>query len=612
VSRQRAAAKFRWSVPSAFSVALLAVGLLQYPLISMPANAQDGSRNVAPNVARKNTSRVDGMAKIREAATALSNGQLTSAINLYTQALQDKRLTNDRKGVILNDRGVVNARLGKPAQAIADFNQAVTLFPEYAAAYNNRGAFLVSLGALKEAIKDLDRALALAPGYVAAWNNRAGVYVKLKQYAAAIQDYTRAIRLAPGLAEPLTGRARIYLLQSRPHAALRDLTRALRNDARYAQGYRVRGEVQLALARFNQAAEDLSRAIAFNPIDVKAYQLRGRAYLLARNTDAALKDFTKVIEIEPRSAEAYRERGNANILSENFELAEQDLTRSLEIDPRGAVTFAYRALMHKKLNQPELGLQEIQKAIHLAPENAIVLWAKGEIEEAQSRDHEAAESYRKALAVDPDLAMAELGLRRLNQDIPSEAITFPNLGRGEWKVVLEKTKFFALNARYPKLRVPLELGGTGQPRILEWQPKDDALKGIGILRFSAGEIQTDKGRVTLEYIALLDVRANLVLALEPHRRGDLTSRWTWHDGKVTVAALDGLTISHTLRNIARLQSDARRRSRSRQYVRRDRARGTPFWAPWADQSRSRPRRKTTYRRKRRQRKKTLFDLLLGN
>ncbi|HUS95677.1 MAG TPA: tetratricopeptide repeat protein, partial [Hyphomicrobiaceae bacterium] len=173
-----------------------------------------------------------GLAKAREAAAALAGGQLTTAVELYTEALKDKRLTNDRQGVIFADRGVVLARLNQPAKAIADFNQAVTLFAEYAPAYNNRGAFLVSLGAFNEAVKDFDRAIVLAPGYVAAWNNRAGANVKLKRYDAAIEDFTRAIRLAPGIAEPLIGRGHLYLMQSRPLMALRDIERAIRNDAR--------------------------------------------------------------------------------------------------------------------------------------------------------------------------------------------------------------------------------------------------------------------------------------------------------------------------------------------------------------------------------------------
>ena len=87
-----------------------------------------------------------GLLKARQASLALSKGQLQASVQLYMEALQDKKLTNDRKGVILTDLGVVHARMGLTKQSLDDFNQAVKLFPEYAPAYNNRGSVLLGIG----------------------------------------------------------------------------------------------------------------------------------------------------------------------------------------------------------------------------------------------------------------------------------------------------------------------------------------------------------------------------------------------------------------------------------------------------------------------------------
>lgn len=560
---------------------------------------------IAPICAQ--ASEIEGLQKARQAAISLSKGQLSEAIALYTEALADKRLTNDRKAVILTDRGVVYGRLSEPDKAIADFNEAVTLFPENAATYNNRGAYLVSLGAIDEGIKDFDRALVLAPGYVAAWNNRAAARTKTGHLYAAIDDYTHAVRLAPNLAEPLTGRAHVYLTQARPNAALRDLSRALQNDSRSAVGYRARAEAHMAMQLYKEAAQDLSRAIAFDPVDAKAYLLRGEAYLRSKNADAALKDFSKVVELDPHSADGFRERGNVNVLIDEFDAAEQDFARSLELDPRGATTYAYRALMYKKRDQAELGAQEIKKAVRLAPDNAIVLWAKGEIEEARGLPDEAIESYRKALAGDPELEMAQLGLRRLGQDPAPDTVSLPESSGEGWQVVAQGTRYFAVNDEYPKLKVPLEMAGTGQPRILGWEEKDGALKGIGLLRFEAGKVA---GAVT-EYVAILDLRGDNVVAIEPQRRGKDVSTWRWEDGQVTVTAVDGLTSVHALRRIVKPpRPETVSAARGDAGRRRARSSGTPDWVPWGDTHRSGPSRTTSRRRGRRP--KTLFDLILGN
>jgi len=105
-----------------------------------------------------------GIRKAQEAAAALTKGNAEQAVAVYTEALQDQTLPNDRRAAILNDRGVAQNKLGQPRLAIDDYNRAVQLFAEYAPVYNNRGIALLRLGLPQEAIRDFDRALALAPG----------------------------------------------------------------------------------------------------------------------------------------------------------------------------------------------------------------------------------------------------------------------------------------------------------------------------------------------------------------------------------------------------------------------------------------------------------------
>lgn len=190
---------------------------------------------------------------------------------------------------------------------------------------------------------------------------------------------------------------------------------------------------------------------------------------------------------------------------------------------------------------------------------------------------EAAESYRKALAADPDLSMAQLGLERLGLDVAPAAVPLSGLGKSGWVVLLEKGRFFASNESYPGLRVPLEMAGKGQPRILAWELRDETYKGIGVLRYAAGTVPGVKAPVETEYAALLDVRSGAILAVEPHRRADAVSRWSWNDGSLTVVALDGLTTVHTFRRAAAPRPATTATGGVRPRVREtSRRRGTPW------------------------------------
>ena len=48
-------------------------------------------------------------------------------------------------------------------------------------------------------------------------------------------------------------------------------------------------------------------------------------------------------------------------------------------------------------------------------------------------------------------------------------------------------RYVASNEKYPALKPELEMYGAGQPKILEWKLLKDALTGIGLLKYYAGD-----------------------------------------------------------------------------------------------------------------------------
>jgi Flp pilus assembly protein TadD len=56
--------------------------------------------------------------------------------------------------------------------ALSDFNQALALDPNFAAAYNNRGYDRQQLGDIDGALADYEKAISLDPGEAYYYNNR--------------------------------------------------------------------------------------------------------------------------------------------------------------------------------------------------------------------------------------------------------------------------------------------------------------------------------------------------------------------------------------------------------------------------------------------------------
>ncbi len=543
-------------------------------------------------------------ARQQEAAQAMTKGDASAAVAIYNQLAGIQGLSSERQALVLNDRAVAQARLGQVKLAIEDFNRAVQLFPEHAPIYNNRGSLLFSVGLVREAVKDFDRAILLSPSYAAALNNRAAAHLNLGKPALAIADYSRAIELLPQAAAPLVGRGRAYLAQNLPHAAIRDFSRAVNVDERFAASYRSRAEAKIGVDRLEDAIEDLSRAIAFDAENAELYVLRGQAYLASANAIAAVKDLQRAVVLAPKLVAAHQSLGLAHAEAEAFDEALADVNRALVIDPRNAVTYAYRAYIYRRAKQAEIGQKDLQTALRISADAPEVLWVKAEFASDSGRASEAIVDLRRAVAAKPDLRAAHAALERLGAEASeSQEVEIPHLGIAGWRVVAQGERFFARSEEVKKLKVPLEMMGSGQPKLLEWDVLKGEFRGIGTLRFSGGTMQGRNGPVVFEQIAIIDVSAASVVAIQPHRLGDKVSAWTWADGKVIVASVDGVKDEFVLRR-AKVKEQvasapARRVSRSD---------GNVDWAPWNNQFGSAGRR--TERRA--SKPKSFFEMLFGN
>ena len=486
------------------------------------------------------------------AAGALLRGDAQEAVTRYTEALKESSLSNDRRASILTDRGVAYIKLSQPRLAIEDFNMAAQLFPEFAPVYNNRGNLLLSLGVVKEAMKDFDRAIVLAPGYAAAYNNRAGGWVRLGKLEDAVRDYSKAIELMPQNPAPLSGRGRAHFAERRPYAAIRDFSRSVVADARFAAGYRNRAEAKLMIERYDEAIEDLSRAIAFDVNHAESYFVRGEAYLATRNVASAIKDFTEAITINGKFAEAYAARGLAHGMAEAYDEAYGDLNKAIELEPRSGLAFAYRAYMYKQTGQLDVAERDLEVALKLNPESPEVLWADAELKEAQGKTETAIANLKKAVDLKPGYrdaidSLVRLGARQADDGEGSEIV---GAGIDGWRVVMRQGWPVAVSDLYPRVSVPLEMLGKGDLKLLSWQIKEPPYGAFGELIYSGGQVMGRDGPEEIEIAAIIDIEMQTLVAVEPHKQGAKVSTWTWQPGKVTVAAIDGVTDEFLLRPTA--------------------------------------------------------------
>ncbi len=570
-------------------------------------------------------------AKALEAAMALQRGDLDQAVLAYNAALDDTSISNDRRAVLLTERGVASMKRRNFKDALDDFNKAASLYPENAAIYVNRGSLLLLLGQApdqtREAIRDFGRALVLSPSLAAAFGNRGAAHLKLGAHDQAIADFTRAIELQPQNPAALNGRGRARLLAGRTHAAIRDFTRAVTLNPGFAQSYRNRAEAYSRFRQYTEAAEDLSRALAFDARRVDDYIARGRAYLAADNAAAALNDFTKVVELDPNAVDGYIGMGFAKARADATEDALNDLSRAVELDPRSASAYAVRAWIYKKRLQPDLGERDVERALRLEPVKADAFWAQGELNEAAGDKDAAVAAYSRALGLDIHHADALAALSRLGYEPQQPETPLPSAGLEGWRVSAAADQFIATNPNYVALRVPLEMLGTGQPRIVAFERMKAPNAGFGILQFTSGSLPNASGPDLAESAAILDLSANTVIAMPVAKLGTRTATYGWTENKLTISGADGLVEAIILRGKSE-PKDGRDKEKEREVAaatprsrpeqggqaagqrQTSSSGGAPAWSPWAQQGNAtRDHARATPPLKK---SKSLFELIFGN
>ncbi|MGO9485219.1 MAG: tetratricopeptide repeat protein [Rhodomicrobium sp.] len=130
--------------------------------------------------------------------------------------------------------------------AIADYDQAIKLNPQFAEAYFDRGNALDRQGDWVRALADFDRAIQLNPRLAHAYLGRGNIFSKKHDFERAIVEYTQALKLNTLFVEAYYGRGTAYYNKRDYERAIGDYDRALRIDPNYELAAKA-----LAASKFN-------------------------------------------------------------------------------------------------------------------------------------------------------------------------------------------------------------------------------------------------------------------------------------------------------------------------------------------------------------------------
>lgn len=318
--------------------------------------------------------------------TTYDAGDYAGALANYQCAVQ----LDAESAAAYNGRGNANRQLENYEAAIADYNQAIAFNASIAVFYNNRGWTYYKLGNLEAALLDFNKAIALDSMLAYAYNNRGLVYAKLGNYEAAAADYAHVLELG----EEVSAEWANFNLTNLPGGFTALATEAAATEIPSSQADRVQafideGNSAFDIGDYESALAAYTNAIELDPRNGEWYALRGSAQYRVHDNDATIADYDRAIELGFSEAYAFYNRGLAYYNQGNLEAAFSDYNRAIQADSTYEYAYGARGTIYMEQGEYEKALADFDKALELGSDNrlttlerAVLLNLMGETAEA--------------------------------------------------------------------------------------------------------------------------------------------------------------------------------------------------------------------------------------
>jgi len=187
--------------------------------------------------------------------------------------------------------GYLYQEMGDNREAVAAYELALELNPNYVNALYNLGNIYEEGGENKKALFLYGKVIALNPKHPEAYLNSGLIYGRLGDYPKAIEFYHKAIEANPKLAHAYFNLGYVYEIKNEPDKAIENYERAVQADSRHAEAYYNMGNVYARMRQNDQAISFYLRAVEINPNHMDAWVNLSILSFRQKDYAAAIKYF---------------------------------------------------------------------------------------------------------------------------------------------------------------------------------------------------------------------------------------------------------------------------------------------------------------------------------
>lgn len=326
-------------------------------------------------------------------------------------------------------------------KALAYYSKAIDGDKQNAKAYGWRGNQYLKLGRYEEALADFNQALSLEPDQLLSRMNRARTFQALYRYDEALAEFSALIERNSADKQLYLLRALCFISQGNYNQAIADCTTVLEKDAGHVEAFMTRATAEGLLRKYDIALEDATKAVEITPKVVYPYLTRAYLSLQMGQVDNALADVKKVYELDVQP-ELYFQLTLIYLLKNDLNTAEECANKAIELgvssahsvkaafylvqkDPEKAFIESEQAIQSEKalgrdfllhsevlaqLGHYEEALAACKQAELRGPQKPVVAWQKGRIHQKMGNRTEAQADFAQAGKSDPIFTGVELNL----------------------------------------------------------------------------------------------------------------------------------------------------------------------------------------------------------
>ena len=237
------------------------------------------------------------------------------------------------KAVSENNIAVALQAEGRADEAVAHYQRAAELRPDYAPAMNNLGSALRAAGRVDEAVATYERALANHADFPDAHYNLANALTDAGRGSEAIKHFEIALAAMPDSADVHNNLGIAFVAEGRADEAIAQFREAVRDDPQSAKAHRNLGDSLLARGAVEEGLREMRAAAALAPGDGSIHYDLGSALLEQGRADEAVNELTEAANRLPHYAEAHNNLGIALGMSGRLDEAINQFREALRLKP---------------------------------------------------------------------------------------------------------------------------------------------------------------------------------------------------------------------------------------------------------------------------------------